>query len=663
MSNSIMEICSQRLKKVRIFSEHLDTHPVCIESSLKLEREAVYKPLSPELRTVVKEAIRNNPIHMYTDDAFTSLKHDLAHYLNTSGVTAENLFIAQNLYCFYEHLTELFLQKDQKVLLYTADDNEFEQEAKYINSSKVIVEHYKNYVSSLSNVLEELSNDDYKIVVLSFQQIQLAELQNFVDLLPENVVLVLKTQDPIVFKYICHGTKTVLVLKTFPAATTLIEPPLCFTVTRPEVANYLNDLQLPNQIDAITLAIARYYTSFENPVEYNTTPSVRPSEYYEDILLSLIRENVEFLSPKNDIFSRYNVAKNLKTDYWQVLDFANGNHFLGLSEEYKQFLLEFVDSTETFNYYSQRTLLRNMIAQSLSGLNKKFQYSNIVLGAGVTGLLESIAKAFVSDGEGYKKIYKDKVLILDYSSDNYYKVFEKCDAKIEVFKLDNNLDLDLEAFIDKVQHFKPRIVLLDNPRLTVGSYFDREQLEYILANIPEQTIIVIDESYYKYAETENKDFVSAINYLKSLNNLIVLRSFSYTHAFAGLRLGYAIGADNLANLINTARHPFDISPYALYLGIKVLEKQDIFEKVTLKYFHEQKQYFYKELSALGLFYIQSATNSVLVSSQQDCYEIQEKLLPYKILVKPVDKNLIRLSVNDQKNNAYLFNCLKDILNL
>lgn len=658
MTNSIVDLTSQRLKKLKLFIEHIKTHPVYLESSLHLEREAVYKPLSPEIKAVVNQAISKNVIHMYSEDFLSALKLNLTQYLNIDTFNHQNLFIASNLYNFYEYLTELFLQKDQKVLLYTADDYSFEQEARFINSGRIIIEDTRSPVGCLDDIISELSKDDYKIVIICAQDLDPKKLIDIVDLLPENVVLVLRSTNPVAFNYINHGNKTVIVVREFPNAMTLVEPPISFAIARKEVVKLLNDLQLPNNLDIITLFAAKYFTSLDNPQAIKVKPPIRSSEGYQDILLNIVRENIEAIKPKEEEYTRFEVAHRLKNPLGDIVDYANGIHFLGIPEDLKTSLPELIDSQDRYNYYSQRTLLRNMIAQNISRAHKKFHYNNILLGAGVSGLLETITRAFINDGEGYKKLYKEKALILGMSSDNYTRVIQKRDAQVEYVDLALGLDVDVSVVISRIKQCRPKIIIIDNPRIIAGSYFDRNQLKLILDNISDQSIAIIDETFYQFAAHENDHFTPATELIDDYPNLIVLRSFSTLYALAGMRIGYAVAQEHIINCMDSIRHPFDVSPFALHFGIKTLQSTEIFEKVTLKYVQEQKEAIYQYFSEMGLFYIKSYTNSILFSTPLDARELQERLLPYKILIKPLEKNFVRFSINDQNRNIYFIKCLK-----
>lgn len=661
MASSILDLTSQRLKKLKLFFEHKKAGSFCLESPIDIEKESIYKPLLGEIQDYIKQAINENILHKYNEDLLLQLKNRLTKYIDIKCIKSSNIFIAPNIYSFYESLIDLFLQKDQKIYVYASIDFNYSQEVKYLNSGKIIVETCDQSVKSISNIISDIQKEDYKIVVLSSQYFNEQELKDFIDLLPETVVLVLRTSNPIAFNYIDYFNKTVIVLREFPAITTMVEPPICFAVSRSKVIELLNSVQLPNQFDTINILIGNHFTSYDNPVKYNVKLPKNYYKGYDEILSSLIKENVELLKAKSEEPGLLALSKNLDIPEDEIFDFSNGTHFLGISEDLKKYLLNFIKAEDSYNYNSDKTSLKHSLASYCSTKNNQIEYSNILPGAGVTGLLELIAKTFINDGEGYKKIFKEKTLTLDYCPEIYSKIILKIDAINESFALNADLSLDEEQLIRRINKLKPKLVLIDNPRVNTGGIIEKHQMEKIINNIPEETLLVVDESYYKFAEHESDEFVSAVNYVNGHPNLIVLRSFSFLNAFAGLRFGYAVANEQLINLIDFIRNPFDVSPITLALAIKAFDNIDVFENTTLNYVQEQKNNFYKVFSEMGLFYLKSFTNSVLFSTPFDSKDLQEVLLPYKILIKPLNGIYARITISDQSRNDYFLKCLKSVL--
>jgi len=77
----------------------------------------------------------------------------------------------------------------------------------------------------------------------------------------------------------------------------------------------------------------------------------------------------------------------------------------------------------------------------------------------------------------------------------------------------------------------------NNPTGTLTSHSD---IEFLLANKPKNSILLVDEAYIHFS-----DAPSVIDLVKADKDLIVLRTFSKIYGMAGLRCGFAIGRPDL----------------------------------------------------------------------------------------------------------------------
>lgn len=86
----------------------------------------------------------------------------------------------------------------------------------------------------------------------------------------------------------------------------------------------------------------------------------------------------------------------------------------------------------------------------------------------------------------------------------------------------------------------PGVIYICNPNNPTGTATSRAEIEYAVENAPKDTLVLIDEAYIHFSgEQPSLDFVRAGR------NVIVLRTFSKLYGMAGLRLGCAIGREDL----------------------------------------------------------------------------------------------------------------------
>jgi histidinol-phosphate aminotransferase len=86
----------------------------------------------------------------------------------------------------------------------------------------------------------------------------------------------------------------------------------------------------------------------------------------------------------------------------------------------------------------------------------------------------------------------------------------------------------------------PGVIYICNPNNPTGTITPRKDIEYIVANAPKDTVILIDEAYIHLS-----DATPSLDFVRDGKNVIVLRTFSKLYGMAGLRLGFAIGRPDL----------------------------------------------------------------------------------------------------------------------
>ena len=91
----------------------------------------------------------------------------------------------------------------------------------------------------------------------------------------------------------------------------------------------------------------------------------------------------------------------------------------------------------------------------------------------------------------------------------------------------------------------PGVIYICNPNNPTGTITPRADIDYVVANAPKDTLILIDEAYIHLSDAQ-----PSLDYVKDGKNVIVLRTFSKLYGMAGLRLGFAIGRPDLIKKLN-----------------------------------------------------------------------------------------------------------------
>ena len=285
----------------------------------------------------------------------------------------------------------------------------------------------------------------------------------------------------------------------------------------------------------------------------------------------------------------------------------------------------------------------------------------IMAGNGADEIIYTLVMTFLNDN--------DEVIIPEITFSMYEIVSLAMRARVIKSRM-KNLRIDLEDILKKVTP-KTRMIFLCNPNNPTGDVLEGEKLFHFIGQIPNNVIIVHDECYSEFAEKKTfPNLIPLINpgtsftHGKPKNNLILLRTFSKIYGLAGVRLGYGIAHPSMLTLMYRIRPPFGVSVPAQEAGIAALGDEKFLKK-TLEITNEGKKYIYGELEKMGLPYIKSHTNFILIDTKRDSSEVSDRMISKGIIVRPMKSyglpTHIRVTIGLKKHNERFIRSLKQVV--
>jgi histidinol-phosphate aminotransferase len=149
-----------------------------------------------------------------------------------------------------------------------------------------------------------------------------------------------------------------------------------------------------------------------------------------------------------------------------------------------------------------------------------------------------------------------------------------------------------------------------------------------------------------------------------MDNLFIIRSFSKVYGLAGIRAGYGIGHPDLIELIHRIKPPFNVSITAQTVAMAAL-KDNGFAQKTIDNLKQEKGRYYQALDELGLSYVRSHTNFVLIDIGRDAADLVSRLLREGIIVRPAKgfglPNCIRVTIGTPAENKQFIQALKKLI--
>lgn len=142
-------------------------------------------------------------------------------------------------------------------------------------------------------------------------------------------------------------------------------------------------------------------------------------------------------------------------------------------------------------------------------------------------------------------------------------------ASVVGVPLTSGSEHDLEAMLAAITPATVA-VLLCTPNNPTGPALRQTDVEAFVDRVPADVAIVIDEAYVEFV-----DDPAAVNGLTLLDrpNVVALRTFSKAYGLAGLRIGYLVGAPELASVVRAAANPFGVTTVAQAAALASLEAE------------------------------------------------------------------------------------------
>jgi histidinol-phosphate aminotransferase len=345
------------------------------------------------------------------------------------------------------------------------------------------------------------------------------------------------------------------------------------------------------------------------------------------------------------------VAREFGLDEAKIVKLASNENPLGMPDSAKKAMLKAAEDLARYPD-SNGFELKNVLAKKFS-----VPFEWITLGNGSNDILELTTRAVAHEG--------DEIVFSKHAFAVYPLATQAVGAKAVEVPATSDLGHDLPAMLKAITA-KTRLVFVANPNNPTGSFLTAKAIEQFIEQVPAHVVVVVDEAYNEFLTPEQQ--YNAVDWVHRFPNVIVSRSFSKAYGLAGLRIGYGIAQNNLTDLLNRIRQPFNVNSLAQAAAIAALGDHEFLKKC-----YDLNQAGYIQLTQafdqMGLKYIPSSGNFVLVKvgDQADSGpKVNLELLKAGVIVRPVGNyglpEWLRISIGLPEENEVFIKALKNILN-
>jgi histidinol-phosphate/aromatic aminotransferase/cobyric acid decarboxylase-like protein len=224
--------------------------------------------------------------------------------------------------------------------------------------------------------------------------------------------------------------------------------------------------------------------------------------------------------------------------------------------------------------------------------------------------------------------------------------------------VDASFRLDLPAMEDAAGG--AGLVFFCNPNNPTGTTWPTKDIEAMIDRLAQrspETVILVDEAYAHFVETDG--YWSLAGRAAKDRRVLVTRTFSKVYGLAGLRIGYAIGhKDTIAALkLTTTSGRLPVTSVAAALAV-IADESLIREEVRSN--REARSAITKSLQDLGFNVLPSDTNFILVDVRQKPEDFQAACKKSQVIVGrpfpglPSHARISVGSVEEMKGAALVF---------
>jgi len=234
--------------------------------------------------------------------------------------------------------------------------------------------------------------------------------------------------------------------------------------------------------------------------------------------------------------------------------------------------------------------------------------NEIICTVGSDQLIELIIKVFVEPGDG--------VLVPNPSFSMYGLSTLLNHGKVISYELNDDFDYEYDLILNAYEQHKPKLIFICTPNNPTGNKASLEGIKRVLDHV--DCPVILDEAYEEF------DGDTMVPYIETYRNLIVLKTFSKAYGIAGLRIGYGIACQEMIEVVNIAKPPYNLSAFSQAVASFILEDLDYYN-VLIHRIKDEKERLYQ-------FFL-----------RMDCFE---KVYPSKA-------NFILLKIKDMDLTTYL----------
>ncbi|TNU75042.1 histidinol-phosphate transaminase [Miniimonas arenae] len=209
---------------------------------------------------------------------------------------------------------------------------------------------------------------------------------------------------------------------------------------------------------------------------------------------------------------------------------------------------------------------------------------------------------------------------------------------------------DVDAMIAAITP-RTKAVLLCSPNNPTGPALTDAEVRRILAALPPDVMVLLDEAYIEFVRKQDEDepVADGVAILREDPRLVLLRTFSKAYGLAGLRVGFALGRSRLVSGFRATSTPFGVNALAQVAALESLRAHDqLMERVDA--IVDERERVVAGLRAQGWDIPEAQGNFVWFPVGDEAGVLARAFAESGVLVRPFAGDGVRVSIGEREAN-------------
>ena len=273
--------------------------------------------------------------------------------------------------------------------------------------------------------------------------------------------------------------------------------------------------------------------------------------------------------------------------------------------------------------------------------------NQLLLGNGSDEVLDLIFRAFCIPNQ-------DKIIVMP-PTYGMYKVLANINCiSLDEVPLNDDFQLVTKDILSQIST-QAKAIFLCSPNNPSGNSFRREDTLTLLQSFT--GLVVIDEAYIDFSTQK-----SLVSDLSSYPNLIITQTLSKAYGLAGIRLGICIASEEIIDILNKIKPPYNINSLTQERAISALVDWDTTQRQITQLIAERKGLFAQLEKISFVEKVYPSDSNFLLVRVDDANKRYAQLIENDIVVRNRSKqvgceNCLRFSVGTTRENQILIETL------